>query len=389
MLYGMKEAGFYFYLLMFDMFQRAGFHVNSVDPCVIHLFKDGWEAHGAVSVDDCAFAVSSPMARQHLLDIFTAQFGTTGFTFVEGDRIDLLGLLLEFDRDVGRVIVSQRKHVNELLEKAGITKFAKTPAGPDLFEIPVESPPVADPEKYRSLNQSFAFAASRTYPECLPASTVLASRFVVATEEDYRRLLRSISYLGHDPDHCLVIHPGSLSLVCSADASYGVHADGKSHSGLCVGFKGCDTVPNSFFMFSSGKQSIVTTSSCEAELVCANAGASYLVWTAQLLEGFGLSGPAATLCRNADSTTYAHEILDAPELRQDNQSTIRLIDRGRGNFKNTRHIRVRYYYIRDLVLSGEVVVRWCSSAETVSDLLTKGTTLSVFQYLLPKLIGMR
>ena len=70
-------------------------------------------------------------------------------------------------------------------------------------------------------------------------------------------------------------------------------------------------------------------------------------------------------------------------------STIHLINKGRGNFKNTKHIRVRYYFVRDLVLLGELVVLWRSTMEMVADLLSKGATLSVFGYLLPKLIGKR
>jgi hypothetical protein len=390
LLYGMKEAGFYFYLLMLEMFQGAGFVINAVDPCVLHLYHgDGWEAHNALTVDDCLISVSSPAGRSAMMSMFTERFGAKGFTFVEGDRIDILGMLLEFDRVNRRVLVSQRKFVVDLLAKAGVTKFAKTPSGADLFEVPADSPPCSNPDLYRSLNQSFAYAASRSYPECLPASAVRASRFTVATEEDFKRLLRAISYLGHDLEHCLVIQPGSLSLVCSADASYGVHPDGKSHSGLCVGFKGCGDVADSFFVFSSGKQSIVTTSSCEAELVCANKGASYLVWAAQLFEGFRLTGPASEIHRNADATPYAHETLEMPELHQDNNSTIHLISKGRGNFQNTKHIRVRYYFIRDLVLGGELLVIWKSTKEMVADLLSKGAAYGVFVYLLPKLIGKR
>jgi hypothetical protein len=390
LLYGMKEAGFYFYLLMLEMFLAEGLVVNPVDPCVLHWYHpSGWEAHTAITVDDCLFTVSEPAARGAVMNIFVARFGTSGFTFAEGNRIDLLGMLFEFDRVQNRVLVSQRKHVADLLAKAGVTKFSKSPCRADLFDVPANSPLCSDPDLYRSLNQSFAFAASRTYPECLPMSSVAASRFSVATEADYARLLRGISYLGHDPDHCLVIHPGSLSLVCSADASYGVHADGKSHSGVCVGFQGCGEIPDSYFVFSSGKQSIVTTSSCEAELVCANKGASYLVWAAQLLEGFRLVGPAAVLLRNESKSEYAHEVLELPILHQDNGSTIHLVSKGRGNFQNSKHIRVRYYFIRDLVLGGELRVVWKSTVEMVSDLLTKGAALRVFLYLLPKLIGKR
>ena len=66
-----------------------------------------------------------------------------------------------------------------------------------------------------------------------------------------------------------------------------------------------------------------------------------------------------------------------------------MIKYGRGNFKNSKHIRVRYYYIRDLVMAGEMVVTWLSTKEMVSDLLSKGVVWAIFYYLLPKLIGKR
>lgn len=390
LLYGMKEAGYYFYLLMVDMFTASGFLANPMDPCLLHLYhENGWQAHNALTVDDCLMCVSSLAARDFVMEMFTKKFGDDGFTFVEGDSIDLLGMQFEFNREKRSVAISQRKYVSDLLVKAGVTAYAKMPCGANLFDVPIGSPPCVDSDLYRSLNQSYAYAAMRTYPECLPAASVYASRFVRATVEDFDRLLKSISYLGRDLDHALVIRPGSLSLVCSADASYGVHADGKSHTGVCVGFKGSGDIPDSFCMFGSTKQSIVTTSSCEAELVAANKGATLQLWGSQLLEGFRLGSPAAVLYRNADLTPFAYETVDRPVLFQDNSSTIHLVAKGRGNFSNTRHIRVRYYFIRDLVLGGELVIVWMSTTDMVADILTKGVTLGVFKYLLPKLIGQR
>jgi hypothetical protein len=234
---------------------------------------------------------------------------------------------------------------------------------------------------------SLMYAAKRTYPEALPAATAAASRFGRATEEDLEKLLQAISYLGHDPDHCLVIHPGSLSVVCSADASYASHPDARSHTGVCVGFKGCDDVPDSYFIFVSGKQPIVTTSTTEAELVAGNVGAEYVVWEVELLVGFDVKAGAAVMCRCADRSDYAY--IEVPVVYQDNKSTIHLIEHGRGNFRNTKHIRVRYYYIHELVMSGELKVVWLSTKEMVADILSKGVVWGVFEYLLPKLIGKR
>ncbi len=92
-----------------------------------------------------------------------------------------------------------------------------------------------------------------------------------------RRLIKGILYLARDPEHALVIRPRSETIVCSADCSYAVHADGYSHDGVALGFAGNEAEPDSFFIFSSGKQTTVAKSSCHGELTTANVGADYIV----------------------------------------------------------------------------------------------------------------
>jgi hypothetical protein len=394
MLYGMKEAGYQFYCYIMDMLHKGGYTNNPADACVVHCFHQDGDCHGALTVDDGIYVATSEAMYRRTLRMYDEKFGPqgVGYTVVRGDSLELLGLQFDFDRKSRGVFVSQRGFVQDLMEDVEIATCARSPCSTILFAPSEDSPLLTDDDKelYRSWNQSLMYAATRTYPECLPAATVLASRYVRATQDDMKRLKRAISYLGHDPDHCLVIRPGSMSLIASADTAYGVHVDGKSHDGDCVGFKGCKELPDSYFMFSSGKQTIVTTSSCEAELVGANKGARNLVWGRQLLEGFGVVALGKfTLCRNPDITEYAYEIVEIPSLKQDNTSTIHLIQQGRGNFKNTKHIRVRYYYIRDLVVSGEIEVVWTPTADMVADILSKGVAWAVFKYLLPMLIGKR
>ncbi|MFN9938203.1 MAG: Ty1/Copia family ribonuclease HI [bacterium] len=74
-------------------------------------------------------------------------------------------------------------------------------------------------------------------------------------------------------------------------------------------------------------------------------------------------------------------------LRQDNKSTIHLIVMERGSYRNSKHIRVRECFIRDLVRDKEMVVEWQHTSLMVADLLTKGVTRAVFEALLPALIG--
>jgi hypothetical protein len=398
MLYGMKEAGLKFYNLMTNMFLKNGFVMNEADPCVFHRILSDGASHVAITVDDCKCAVSSIAMKDYILAMFTEQFGKLdeGFTAEFGEEFDILGMHFVYDRVNRRTLVDQKGAVKEFLKEVfptGCESYARAPAEETLFEIPTNSLSLSreDSDLYRSYNMMLMYLGTRTYPECLPAASVYASRFISATEEDLRRLKKSISYLGHDPEHCLVIHPGSLSLVCSSDASYAVHHDGKSHGGVCNGFKGCKekNIPDSYIMFQTGKQSIVAQSSAESELIESNAGATLVVWATRLWKGFGIApNERAILYRNIEHCPNVEEI-DTPVLYQDNASALHWICSGRGNFKTTKHIRVRYFYIRDLVLSGELKVEWVPSAKLVADLLSKGVKYSIFKALIHYLIGKR
>ncbi len=69
--------------------------------------------------------------------------------------------------------------------------------------------------------------------------------------------------------------------------------------------------------------------------------------------------------------------------------TIHLIVSGRGSYRNSKHIRVRECFIRDLVRDGDIEVGWQHTSLMVADLMTKGATRAVFEALLPALIGKR
>ena len=87
----------------------------------------------------------------------------------------------------------------------------------------------------------------------------------------------------------MIFRPTSLDVVGCSDASYACHDDGKSRTGGCAGF------PGAFFIFVSSKQTIVTKSSTEAELVAINDVIDYLVWLKALLEEIEVVSGNATV----------------------------------------------------------------------------------------------
>jgi hypothetical protein len=131
------------------------------------------------------------------------------------------------------------------------------------------------------------------------------------------------------------------------DASFAVHPDMKSHTG------GVMTLGKGAMYGTSTRHKINTKSSTEAELVGINDVMPQVLWTRYFLEaqGYGVQ----------ESIIY-----------QDNQSTMLLAENGKASSsRRTRHINIRYFFVKDKIASGEVTVKYCPTGEMVADYFTK------------------
>ena len=98
---------------------------------------------------------------------------------------------------------------------------------------------------------------------------------------------------------------------------------------------------------------LVARSLTEAELIGVHDLMPQIVWTGYFLKAQGL------------------EIVDSI-LYQDNMSAMLLEKNGRqSSTKRTRHINIRYFFVKDQVASGEVSIVHCPTKEMVADYFTK------------------
>jgi hypothetical protein len=365
--YGYKEAALGWYRTFMELFDNYKYERMPKDSCF--LFKTGKREGdillAAICVDD-GFGAATPGSglKEEYLDAIRTKFT---ITVEEKDEIDFLGVSFKFDRENKAVSISQRNFVSKLVKAYSVDKTAKTPSLADLFEEDPASPLLKDQLAFLSLNSSCNFAATRTFPEILPCSSTLASRYYKATEQDFKRALRMVEYMHGVPDHELYLRPRSLKVVGYADASYGERSTGHSQSGGCIGVEGYDSP--CLFIFLSSKQPFVVKSSCEAELVAANTVGDYFVWIRECLE-------CAKLSDGSPAVMY-----------QDNKATIQIGEKGAGSFKRTKHIRVRFFWITELIKLGELVLEYVPTGEMVADILTKPLIGNSFRYLREKLLG--
>jgi hypothetical protein len=131
------------------------------------------------------------------------------------------------------------------------------------------------------------------------------------------------------------------------DPSFNVHGDGKSHTGCIVTIGDGGAI-----YYRSAKQKIVTKSSTEAELVAASDSA-------------GVSLHIANFLRNQ---RYS---VQPVVLFQDNKSAIALLSRGYSTSDLTKHISLRYFWIKERTADGELVIEFCPTAKMFANVLTK------------------
>jgi len=230
----------------------------------------------------------------------------------------------------------------------------------------VDSPLLKDQAEYMSKCAMLMFLSQRTYPEIRPAVIKLSTKYNKATEDDMRKAVRVAEYIyGCKDTHKLVLNPKSMRLVSAADASYAEHPDGKSHSGGVVGFES-DT--SCYFGFVSSKQPVVAKSAGEAELIAQNKVGDLVEWAREMLNEIGYSQKKVPML--VDSTC-----------------AMQMVKQGTGSFKRAKHIKVRYFWLKDLIDEGMLELIYVPTDELVADILTKPLTGWKFQYLLRKLLG--
>ena len=112
------------------------------------------------------------------------------------------------------------------------------------------------------------------------------------------------------------------------------------------------------------KQEVTALSSCEAEYIAAAMAARVALWLRKLMNDF--SEPIGR---------------DPMVMWCNNQGEIALVDHPT-NHGSTKHIDVRYHFLRDRMKLGQIVVEYIKTSENVADAFTKALGATNFGGLL-------
>ncbi|GJR67450.1 putative ribonuclease H-like domain-containing protein [Tanacetum coccineum] len=276
-----------------------------------------------------------------------------------GELTFFLGLHVQQKED--GIFISQDKYVAEILKKLNYydVKSASTPV--DLEKSLVKDGDV-DVHLYRSMIGSLMYlTASR--PDIMFAVCACA-RFQVTPKTSHLLAVKKIfRYLKGKPTLGLWYSWDSpFELIAYTDSDYaGATQDKKSTTG------GCQFLGNKLISWQCKKQTVVATSTTEAEYVAAASCCGQVLWIQNQLLDYGYN--------------FMNTVINI-----DNNSTICIIENPVQHSK-TRQIEIRHHFIRDCNTKKLIQMVIIHTDYNVIDFLIKGFDAGRFQYLVSS-IGM-
>ena len=293
-----------------------------------------------------------------------------------GEPCLALGITMSHDRDNRLIALSQTSKIDKLAEEYGQSdaRAMDTPMVAGLqLRHPDKSAPIsadisewANRTPYRSLVGSLMYLSVATRPDISYAVSQLSSFLDCYCLEHWEAAVHILRYLKGTRQYALTLGGRNpLSLIGYSNSDYANCVDTSRSIGSY-----CFTLGSGVISWSSRKQSTVADSSCYAEYIALHNTSHKIIFLRQLLDGlrFLPSGPAHLYC--------------------DNDAVSRLSEDHVWH-SHTKHIQVKYHYMRELVLAGNVTIQRVGSKDNTLDTFMKPLTVTyaskflfVYRYLL-------
>ena len=350
-LYGLKQSGRNWHKKIDGWFRGYGFHPSSADPCLYVKFGSSGEMLVIVLyVDDLIIASNSRTMADKFKQAISREFSMKDLKELDW----ILGMAIKRNREKRVMEISQTAYIDMVLKKFGMAgcKPVLTPMEGTLTKM--DGKDVKPDSEYMKLVGSLLYAALVTRPDIAFAVQSLGKHLQGSNEEHWIAAKRVLRYLKGTSEVGLKYtgnSTGSFTLVGFADADYAGDKDNRrSTSGYTFTLSHGDDVNT--IDWKAKQQDVVALSSAESELISACSATQSAVYIRQLLMDLGFKQDEPTV------------------IMEDNQACIAM-----GNnpitHKRTKHIDVRYHFVREKVESKEVELVYIPTQHQLADILTK------------------
>ncbi len=342
-LYGLRVSALLWYQTLVKCLTDNSYIISKHDSGVLYKVGSGERRiYVMIHVDDI-LAIGEQQDIDQLQAILKNNFHN--ITMNKGNTLHYLGMVI--NRDMGKRECKLTQPA--LAEAVALNIASSTPASENLFESNEFDEKLDSEEslKYRSILMQVMYLC-RTRPDIKLPTVFLTTRMQNPTKSDLEKLNKIRGFIHKTKSDGITFKPEEIQIYGSSDASWGTHTDGKSHTGVILTLGKL----NGPITVISSKQTIVTRSSTEAELLAANSAMDEITWMRGLLEELGFKQSTVT-------------------LKLDNKSTITIIKRGPGRIGRTKHINVRYFAMIEQIQNNAIKLEFVKSEEQMADGLTK------------------
>lgn len=352
-LYGLKQASRAWNERFHVFAEKLGFRRSSSDKCLYIRESGGHKLFLIIYVDDVLLVGHQLKAIQVVKQCLSKEFEMKDI----GEVNCFLGMKIERKVEQRVLRISQRAFLERLLQRFNMSdcKPVSTPIENRLRLQRGEESKRTD-KPYRELVGCLVYVTLTTRPD-LSAAVNFYSKFQSCpTEEHWRHLKRVLRYIRGTLDLGLQFEGDDNAPMIEAysDADWGNDTtDRRSLTGYVFRVYGCTT------SWLTRKQSTVSLSSTEAELIALCVAVCHGTWVMRLLEDLGIK---------PDGPVVYHE---------DNQSAIRVVEEERDSGR-LKHIDIKFCFVRDLIQRGLIVMRYVPTNLQPADIMTKGLPAKLF-----------
>lgn len=359
-LYGLKQAPRQWFERLQATLLSLGFKSSKCDPSLFTYRSHSDTINLLVYVDDIIITGNNSTLLQTIITRLN-----TAFSLKHLGSLDyFLGIEVHALSN-GSLLLTQSKYLRDLLTRTNMleSSHVSTPMQSTCKLSKIGSSSLNDPFMYRSVVGALQYATI-TRPE-ISYSVNKACQFMACPLEAHWVAVKQIlRYLKGTLNHGLLLSPAlphqapSLRAFCDADWASDPD-DRRSTSGAAIYFG-----PNLVSWWSK-KQTVVARSSTEAEYRSLAHATAELLWIQTLLTELHLSVPVPTvLCDNQSAVMLAHN----PIMHS-----------------RTKHMEIDLFFVREKVLSKQLIVNHIPGADQWADVLTKPLSSAKFLDLRPKL----
>ena len=346
-IYGLKQSANRWHTTLTEFMHSQGLRQSEMDKCLFVRHTRHSTMLIIIWVDDLIVSASNAKILHDFKTNFCNKFKCKDL----GSLAWFLGIEFKLSKYV--ISMNQSLYINNILQRFNETNSAprNLPCDPSVYDLLEEkSEPFCNPTRYRELIGSLIYLMTGTRPDICFIVTLL-SRFMNNPTKMQMTIARGVlKYLKGTLhfDLKFVKSEEPLRLMGYSDSDFASGNDYHSVSGY--GYKLSN--PSAFISWRSEKQSLIASSSCEAEYIAMHGAVCEALFLRQLFSDFTNSPPQTVL------------------ILADNQGAITLSKHSTYH-KRTKHISLKFHATRKYVENKSVAIFYVPSKDNLADMATK------------------